>query len=293
LLSESIDGLSVKPDGVYVDATFGGGGHSRELLRRLGDKGRLYSFDMDADAEKNVIDDRRFTFVRSNFRYIANFMRYYGEGALDGILADLGVSSHHFDEAGRGFSFRSDGKLDMRMNSREGMSAADVINTYSEERLSTVFYRYGELTGSRRIAAAIVRAREERPIVSVRELKELLESSNGCKDKGSQFLAKAFQALRIEVNGELDALEELLQQGTRLLKARGRLAVIAYHSLEDRMVKNLVKTGNVAGRIEQDIHGNLPSPYVAVSKVITPSEEETGRNSRARSAKLRIAEKKF
>lgn len=291
LLHESIQGMSLHPGGIYVDVTFGGGGHSKEILRNMGEGSRLFSFDQDADAEKNIINDGRFTFVRSNFRYLHNFLRYYGVPEVDAILADLGVSSHHFDDSERGFSFRFDGKLDMRMNKRAGMTASDIVNTYEEDRLADLFFLYGELKNSRKLAAALVKARAGKNIATINDFLEIVRPLFG-KEREKKELAKAFQALRIEVNQEMEALKEMLYAATDALKPGGRLAVITYHSLEDRMVKNIMKTGNVEGKAEQDFFGNRKTPFRLVNnKVITPSEEETGRNPRSRSAKLRIAEK--
>ncbi len=298
LLGESIDGLDIQPDGVYIDATFGGGGHSREILRRLGPKGRLYGFDQDADAERNTPDDERFTFVRSNFRYVRQWMRYYGHDHIDGLLADLGVSSHHFDDESRGFSFRFDSPLDMRMNKRAGQTAADIVATYSEEQLADVLYLYGELKNARRIAAAIVKARAGSPIATTAQLADICEPLLG-RDKGKgsaagekKDLARLFQALRIEVNHEMDALRDLLSGATRLLGEGGRLSVITYHSLEDRIVKNVMRSGNADGHLEQDFYGRISSPlHLINNKVIVPSADELQRNPRSRSAKLRIAEK--
>lgn len=290
MFRETLEGLNIHPSGVYVDVTFGGGGHSRGILVGLGKGGRLYGFDQDADAEKNRVDDERFTFVRSNFRYLSNFMRYYGERELDGILADLGVSSHHLDDERRGFSFRFDGELDMRMNNRAGKTAADVLNTYTETQLADVFYLYGELKASRKIASAVVRRREVAPFKAVSDFLEVLKPFAG-KEKEKKFLAQAFQALRIEANQEMQALRELLTQSLAYLKKGGRLVVITYHSLEDRLVKNFLKTGNFEGRVEQDIYGNVPSPFRLVHKMMVPSAEEIEQNPRARSAKLRVAEK--
>ena len=261
LLGESVDGLNIKPGGIYVDVTFGGGGHSREILSRLTDGAHLYSFDQDADAERNIPDaGDSFTFVRSNFRYLKNWMRYYGVEHIDGLLADLGVSSHHFDDAERGFSFRFDAPLDMRMNKRAGRTAAEIVNTYDEERLADIFYVYGEMKNSRRIASALVKAR---------------------------------QTAEIEVNHEMDALREMLLAASELLAPGGRLSVITYHSLEDRMVKNVMKSGNVEGKVQQDFFGRIESPFRLVNnKVILPSDQEQADNPRSRSAKLRIAEKK-
>lgn len=293
LLEESLEGLAIRPDGVYVDVTFGGGGHSRAILQRLGESGSLYGFDQDADAEKNIPGDDRFVFVRSNFRYLYNFMRYHGEvGEVDGLLADLGVSSHHFDDKDRGFSFRFDGKLDMRMNTRAGKTAADVLNQYSEEALADLFYLYGELKTARRIAAAVVKYRAEKPVAEIADLLEIAKPFVG-KDKEKKVLAQLFQALRIEVNDEMRALREMLESALRVLKPGGRLVVITYHSLEDRLVKNFLKTGNFEGKARQDFFGNVESPFRLVNnKVIVPGAEEVERNPRSRSAKLRIAEKK-
>lgn len=291
LLQESIDGLAIRPDGVYVDVTFGGGGHTREVLRRLGPKGRLYGFDQDADALANVPNDERFTFVQSNFRYLGQWMRYYGEETIDGVIADLGVSSHHFDEGERGFSFRYDAPLDMRMNKRAAMTAAEVLATYSEERLADVFYLYGELKQSRRLAAAIVKARGEKPIATTAELWALGEKLFP-REREKKEATKLFQALRIEVNREMDALRRMLASATALLSEGGRLSVITYHSLEDRMVKNFVRSGNAEGRTEQDFFGRTTAPLRPVNKgVIVADEAEQQRNPRSRSAKLRIAEK--
>ena len=291
LLHESIQGMNLHPGGIYVDVTFGGGGHSKEILRNMGEGSRLFSFDQDADAEKNIINDGRFTFVRSNFRYLHNFLRYYGVPEVDAILADLGVSSHHFDDSERGFSFRFDGKLDMRMNKRAGMTASDIVNTYEEDRLADLFFLYGELKNSRKLAAALVKARAGKNIATINDFLEIVRPLFG-KEREKKELAKAFQALRIEVNQEMEALKEMLYAATDALKPGGRLAVITYHSLEDRMVKNIMKTGNVEGKAEQDFFGNRKTPFRLVNnKVITPSEEEPGRNPRSRSAKLRIAEK--
>ena len=291
LLKESVDGLDIKSDGIYVDVTFGGGGHSREILSRLGKKGHLYSFDQDADAEQNIVDDDRFTFVRSNFRYISNWMRYYGVGQIDGLLADLGVSSHHFDDETRGFSFRYDAPLDMRMNKRAGKTAADILNEYSEEALADVFYLYGELKNARRITAAICAYRQQKRIETTADLtkatKKLIRTEKEKKD-----LARLYQALRIEVNHEMDALRDMLKSATSLLTKEGRLSVITYHSLEDRIVKNIMKVGNAEGKVDQDFFGRISSPFRTVSnKVITPTEDELQMNPRSRSAKLRIAEK--
>ena len=292
LLNESIEGMNLKANGIYADMTFGGGGHSKEILRRMGEDCHFYSFDQDEDAVKNIVDDKRFTFVRSNFRYLRNFMRYYGVEQLDGILADLGVSSHHFDDSERGFSFRFDGKLDMRMNKRAGMTAADIVNTYDEEKLADVFYIYGELKNSRKLAATIAKARQQKQITTIGEFLDIIKPLFG-REREKKELAKVFQALRIEVNHEMEALKEMLYEATDLLKPGGRLVVITYHSLEDRMVKNLIKAGNIEGKVEQDFYGNVQSPFRAVNnKVIVPTDEEVNQNPRSRSAKLRIAEKR-
>ena len=291
LLRESIDGLDIKPDGVYVDVTFGGGGHSKEILQRLGKKGHLYSFDQDEDAEGNIPNDDRFTFVRSNFRYLRNWMRYYGVEHIDGLLADLGVSSHHFDDETRGFSFRFDAPLDMRMNKRAGMTAADILNNYNEEQLADVFYIYGELKNARKIAATIVKARNEKTIETTGDLLKITEDLLP-KTREKKEAAKLFQALRIEVNHEMDALKEMLNGACDVLRDGGKLSVITYHSLEDRIVKNFMKAGNVEGKVKQDFFGRIEAPFKQVGgKVITPSEEEQQHNPRSRSAKLRIAEK--
>ncbi len=353
LLRESVDGLAVRPGGVYVDVTFGGGGHSREILSRLSDGGRLYSFDQDADAEKNIVGDSTegphpgppqgegaceeksritkseeyssrseecgvrsensgslsscinpssplggteggrpsFTFVRSNFRYLKNWMRYHGEDHIDGLLADLGVSSHHLDDETRGFSFRFDAPLDMRMNRRGGLSAADVVNDYDEQRLADIIYLYGELRQARRLAAAIVAARSKRRIETTADLLAVIEPLMR-RDREKKDTARLFQALRIEVNHEMDALREMLSAAIEMLSPGGRLSVITYHSLEDRIVKNFIKTGNAEGRLAQDFFGRTDAPLRAVNtKVIVPTDDEQERNPRSRSAKLRVAEK--
>lgn len=291
LLQECIDGLSIRPDGVYVDVTFGGGGHSRAILSALGEKGHLYGFDQDSDAINNVPVDSRFTFVHSNFRYLKNWMRYHGVEQLDGLLADLGVSSHHFDEAGRGFSFRQDGPLDMRMNRQASLSAKDVIHTYNEKQLAQIFYLYGELRNARQLAAAIVRNRNIQPINTIDDFIKVVNPLMG-KSREKKDLAKVFQALRIEVNHELEALCEMLGSAIELLKPGGRLVVLTYHSLEDRIVKNFMRAGNVDGKADKDFYGNLLSPLKPVNnKVILPDAAEEERNPRSRSAKLRIAER--
>ena len=302
LLKESVDGLNIQSGGVYVDVTFGGGGHSSEILSRLDEQAHLYSFDQDADAEQNVmrsevgaerrfVDDPRFTFVRSNFRYLKNWMRYYGVESIDGLLADLGVSSHHFDDESRGFSFRFDAQLDMRMNKRAGKTAANIVNDYDEEALANLFYLYGEIKQSRRLAAAVVKARLQQRIATTQDLLGILEPIFK-REREKKDLAKVFQALRIEVNHEMDALKEMLKSATELLKPGGRLSVITYHSFEDRIVKNIMKTGNVEGKRIQDFYGRIETPFTLINnKVIVPSENEQQENPRSRSAKLRIAEK--
>lgn len=292
LMKDSVDGLNIGSAGIYVDVTFGGGGHSREILSRLDADGHLYSFDQDADAEKNIINDNRLTFVRSNFRYLKNWMRYYGVDHIDGLLADLGVSSHHFDDESRGFSFRFDAPLDMRMNKRDGTTAADVVNTYDEERLADIFYLYGELKNSRKIAAALVKARTAHKIETTQDFIGAVESLFR-REREKKDMAKLFQALRIEVNNEMTALKEMLRSATELLRPGGRLSVITYHSLEDRIVKNVMKTGNPEGKMKQDFFGRIETPFTLINnKVITPDDEELANNPRSRSAKLRIAEKK-
>ena len=292
LLQESIDGLAIRPDGTYVDVTFGGGGHSREILRRLGEEGHLYSFDQDADAEQNIPEgDERFTFVRSNFRYLCNSMQYYGVENLDGLIADLGVSSHHFDDESRGFSFRFDAPLDMRMNGRGGMTAADIVNNYDENRLADVFYLYGEFRNSRALAAAVAKARKNKSIDTIEDLLQAVERLID-RERGKKELARLFQSLRIEVNHEMEALKIMLESALRYLRPGGRLVVLTYHSLEDRMVKNFIKAGKIDGKVEQDFFGRKLTPWRAVNnKVIVPSDKEQEENPRSRSAKLRIAEK--
>lgn len=300
LLRESVDGLGIKPGGIYVDVTFGGGGHSREILSRIAGNGHLYSFDQDADAERNIgtpLPDGTmpatdgFTFVRSNFRFIKNWMRYYGVEKIDGLLADLGVSSHHFDDETRGFSFRFDAPLDMRMNKRSGRTAADILNAEEEETLADIFYLYGELKNSRRIASAVVKARQQKPIVTTHDFINVVEPLFK-REREKKEMAKLFQALRIEVNHEMDALKEMLMGATELLRPGGRLSVITYHSLEDRMVKNIMKSGNTEGKINKDFFGRPDTPFKMINKVTLPTAEEQERNPRSRSAKLRIAEKK-
>ncbi|MBO4812160.1 MAG: 16S rRNA (cytosine(1402)-N(4))-methyltransferase RsmH [Prevotella sp.] len=288
LLKESVDGLDIQPDGVYIDVTFGGGGHSREILRRLGPEGRLYAFDQDEDAERNIVDDERLVFVRSNFRYVKQWMRYHGEEHIDGLLADLGVSSHHFDEASRGFSLRSDAPLDMRMNQRATLTAADVVNNYSQEQLASIMHLYGELKNARQVAAALVSHRQQQPIATTGQLLQATERLFA-REREKKEAAKMFQALRIEVNHEMEALQQMLGSACQLLKPGGRLSIITYHSLEDRMVKNIMRTGNVEGRAEKDFFGHINAPMQPVTnKPIVPSAEEQEQNPRSRSAKLRI-----
>ena len=290
LLAESVDGLEIKANGDYVDVTFGGGGHSREIFSRL-ETGRLFAFDQDEDAAANIIHDERFFFIRHNFKYIRNFLRYYNVEQVDGILADLGVSSHDFDVAERGFSFRFDGDLDMRMNRDSTQSAADIVNTFTEDQLRTMFREYGEIDNAWRLAKQLVFARDSKPVKTIEQFKESIAPCVP-KFQESKYLAKVFQALRIETNKEMDVLHEFLEQSIQLLKPGGRLVVITYHSLEDRMVKNFIKSGDFSGKQEKDFFGNVESPLVAINrKVIVPNEEEIERNPRARSAKLRIAEK--
>lgn len=290
LLNESIEGLNIQKDGDYVDVTFGGGGHSREIMKFI-DSGRLFGFDQDEDAAANALDDPRFIFVRHNFKYIRNFLRYHGVEKVDGILADLGVSSHDFDVADRGFSFRFSGALDMRMNRDSKTTAADVVNEYSEEQLIKIFREYGEVDNAYRLTKQIVAARQSRPIKTIDQFKSVISDCVSKKNE-SKYLAKVFQALRIETNRELDVLKDFLTQSAELLKPGGRLVVITYHSLEDRLVKNFIKAGNFEGKQDKDFYGNVSSVLKAVNrKIIIPDEEEIARNPRARSAKLRIAEK--
>ena len=296
LLKETIDGLNIKPDGTYVDLTFGGGGHSREILARLGKKGHLYSFDQDLDALRNAqpLEENygeRFTFVRSNFRFIKNWMQYYQVEHIDGILADMGVSSHHLDAGERGFSFRYDAKLDMRMNQTAKLKANDVLKNYTEEQLADIFYLYGELKNSRKLASVIVKARATEELDTTGQLAEMLKPCLAY-DREKKDLARVFQALRIEVNGEMSALRQMLVSATDLLSDGGRMAILTYHSLEDRMVKNIIKTGNVEGKMETDLFGQTKAPLKAINRnVITASPEEIQANPRSRSAKLRIGEK--
>ncbi len=292
LLSQSVDGLNIRPDGIYVDATFGGGGHSREILRRLNGKGHLFSFDLDEDVASHIIKDARFTFVRSNFRFMINFLRYHNVRQVDGILADLGVSSHHFDDARRGFSFRFDADLDMRMNRFATKTAASILNEYSEQQLANIFFFAGELKNARQIAASIVAFRSMHKSIKTTEQLVDIVTPHLYKRKEKKILAQVFQALRIEVNDELEALRDMLQQSVELLVPGGRLSIISYHSLEDRLVKNFIRTGNFEGRVEKDFFGNIETPFEAINhKVMVALDEEIKRNPRSRSAKLRIAEK--
>ncbi|MBQ7526901.1 MAG: 16S rRNA (cytosine(1402)-N(4))-methyltransferase RsmH [Bacteroidaceae bacterium] len=295
LLKEAVDGLDIKPGGIYVDLTFGGGGHSREILRRLAGTGHLYSFDQDEDAVSNanaMEGEAGFTFIRSNFRFLKNWMLYYGHEQVDGILADLGVSSHHLDEERRGFSFRFDAPLDMRMNRQANLTAGRIVADYSEQQLADILYLYGELKNSRRIASAIVKARQQQPIETTTQLVEVLRPLMGY-DREKKDLARVFQALRIEVNAEMGALRQMLSAATELLRPGGRLSILTYHSLEDRMVKNIVKAGNVEGKVETDIYGRTGAPLEAVNRnIIIPSDDEQKSNPRSRSAKLRIARKR-
>lgn len=290
MLQEVIEGLAIQPQGVYLDLTFGGGGHSRAILTHLSAKGHLYGFDQDFDAQAGAPKDERFTFVRSNFRYLKNWMQYYGEGEVDGILADLGVSSHHLDDGERGFSFRFDAPLDMRMNQQAHLSAREVVNEYSEEQLANIFRIYGELKDGRRLAAAIVKARSGKSIDTTGQLASLLTPMLG-RAREKKDLAKVFQALRIEVNGEMRALRQMLEATTHVLRPGGRLVVLTYHSLEDRMVKNIMRSGNIEGETTQDIYGNVKAALRPIGKMQVPSDDEQARNPRSRSAKLRVAEK--
>lgn len=292
LLKESVDALSIKPNGIYVDVTFGGGGHSREILNRLGETGRLVAFDRDSDAQSNKIDDHRFILVANNFRFLHSFLRYHNIDKVDGILADLGVSSHQFDEGERGFSFRFDSLADMRMNREGDFSARDLLKSYSQNELQRVFKTYGELNNAARLAQAIVTKREGKAIDTTTELIETVAPFLPKKDLNTQ-LAKLFQAIRIEVNKEMLALEQLMLHSLKVLKTGGRFAVITYHSLEDRLVKNFMKSGSLDGNITKDFYGNIETPFIVhTKKAVVPTDEEIARNSRARSAKLRVAEKK-
>jgi 16S rRNA (cytosine1402-N4)-methyltransferase len=290
LLRQCIDGLEIKPDGIYVDVTLGGAGHSREILKHLGKNGKLIGFDQDEDAIRNIPNDQRFTFVRGNFKHLTNFLKYHGIEKVDGILADLGVSFHHFDDSQRGFSFRFDGELDMRMNQKAAVKASDILEKYSEQQLAEVFFYYGELANARKIAATIVKARESMKIKTTATLLEILEPLFK-KDRQKKEMAQVFQAIRIEINDEMEALRRFLTQSQSVLKPEGRIVILTYHSLEDRLVKNFLKSGNFEGKVEQDFFGNKKTPFRLVNnKVIIPDEEEIAANPRSRSAKLRIAE---
>jgi 16S rRNA (cytosine1402-N4)-methyltransferase len=291
LLKQSVEGLSINPQGTYVDATFGGGGHSRYILKHLGSNGRLFAFDHDSDALANAIDDTRFTLIHENFRYLKNFLRMNGVSHIDGVLADLGVSSHQFDEAGRGFSTRFDAELDLRMDRRQTLTAKDIVNTYTEQELRNIFASYGELPNAQRMAKAIVSARDENPVQTTFDLKKVLER-HVPKNQENKYFAMVFQALRIEVNGELEALKAMLTQAVDMLNDGGRMVIISYHSLEDRLVKNIMKTGNFEGEVKKDFYGNLLSPLKPITrKPVVPDDCELAENPRSRSAKLRIAEK--
>jgi 16S rRNA (cytosine1402-N4)-methyltransferase len=293
LLTETIENLAIKPDGVYVDATFGGGGHARAVLEKLGKTGRLLGFDQDEDAMFNVPDDERFTFVRSNFKFLTNFLRYHNIDKIDGILADLGVSSHHFDEQERGFSFRFNGFLDMRMNKNATLTAADVLKNYSEEKLADIFFYFGELKNARKIAKTVINVRKTQEIRQISEFIEILQPFFS-REKEKKDMARVFQALRIEVNQELEVLKSLLNQAVTMLKPDGRLVVLTYHSLEDRLVKNFIRTGNFEGKTEKDFYGNVIAPLQAINnKIITATDAEIAENPRARSAKLRAAKKQL
>lgn len=287
MLHETVDGLDIKPDGLYADMTYGGGGHSKEIVSRLGQQGHLYGFDQDLDAMEGAIKDERFTFVRSNFRFLKNWMQYYGVDGLDGILADLGVSSHHLDAGERGFSFRYDAALDMRMNQTATLTAEKIVNEYSEEALADIFYLYGELKNSRKLANVIVKARASQRITTTGQLADLIKPLFG-REREKKEMAKVFQALRIEVNGEMKALREMLNAAIKVLKPGGRLVVLTYHSLEDRMVKNILKTGSPEGKVEQDIFGRTNAPMKPLGKAVAPTKEEQAVNTRSRSAKMRI-----
>ena len=287
MLHETVDGLDIKPDGLYADMTYGGGGHSKEIVSRLGQQGHLYGFDQDLDAMEGAIKDERFTFVRSNFRFLKNWMQYYGVDGLDGILADLGVSSHHLDAGERGFSFRYDAALDMRMNQTATLTAEKIVNEYSEEALADIFYLYGELKNSRKLANVIVKARASQRITTTGQLADLIKPLFG-REREKKEMAKVFQALRIEVNGEMKALREMLDAAIKVLKPGGRLVVLTYHSLEDRMVKNILKTGSPEGKVEQDIFGRTNAPMKPLGKAVAPTKEEQAVNTRSRSAKMRI-----
>ena len=291
LLKESMEGLAINPAGTYVDTTFGGGGHSRAILATLGSQGRLLAFDQDPQAQQNAIDDERFTLIPQNFRHIKRFLRFYGVKQVDGVLADFGVSSYQFDTAERGFSTRLEGALDMRMNPEAPLSAYEVVNTYEEEALSTLFFRYGELSQSRQIARTIVQQRSTKPIATTGELKQVVQRFLP-KGKENKVLAQLYQAIRIEVNGELAALEELLLQLPEIVRPGGRIALISYHSLEDRLVKRFIRDGQFSGEPQKDFYGNLLTPFQKVGKAIVATQEEIAQNNRARSAVLRVAERR-
>lgn len=291
LLKESMEGLAINPAGTYVDTTFGGGGHSRAILAALGSRGRLLAFDQDPQAQQNAIDDERFTLIPQNFRHIKRFLRFYGVKQVDGVLADFGVSSYQFDTAERGFSTRLEGVLDMRMNPEAPLSAYEVVNTYEEEALSTLFFRYGELSQSRQIAHTIVQQRSTKPIATTGELKQVVQRFLP-KGKENKVLAQLYQAIRIEVNGELAALEELLLQLPEIVRPGGRIALISYHSLEDRLVKRFIRDGQFSGEPQKDFYGNLLTPFQKVGKAIVATQEEIAQNNRARSAVLRVAERR-
>lgn len=291
LLKETVDGLDIRPDGVYVDVTFGGGGHSREIMKRLGANGRLFAFDQDEDAQANVIDDERFTLIPENFRFIKRFLRFHGVKEVDGILADLGVSSHQFDVAERGFSTRFEAELDMRMSKKNDLNAFKVVNNYDEADLKKVFVEYGELKNGGAMASVIVNARKSHPIRNSSELKQVLGRFLPAH-KSNKILAQIYQAIRIEVNREMEALQDFLEQSLEILKPGGRLSVISYHSLEDRLVKRYMRNGMFEGEPERDFYGNFEVPFKSIEKLIIPTDEEIAQNNRARSAKLRVAEKK-
>nr|WP_298655961.1 16S rRNA (cytosine(1402)-N(4))-methyltransferase RsmH [uncultured Flavobacterium sp.] len=291
LLKETVDGLNIKPDGIYVDVTFGGGGHSREMLNRLGEHGKLYAFDQDEDALRNVIDDKRFVLINENFRFIKRFLRFHNVKKVDGILGDFGVSSHQFDEAERGFSTRFDATLDMRMNQKDTLSAYEVVNEYEEKELKRVFVEFGELKNGGAMANVIVNSRKEKPIKNTEQLKQVLAKFLPAH-KSNKILAQIYQAIRIEVNQEIEVLKEFLEQTEDLLVSGGRLSLISYHSLEDRLVKRFMRNGLFEGEPERDFFGNYEVPFKTIEKLIVPTAEEIERNNRARSAKLRVAEKR-
>lgn len=291
LLHECIDGLNINPDGIYVDVTFGGGGHSKEILKKLGKKGKLIAFDQDEDARANIIDDERFLFVHSNFRYIKNYLRYYNVDKVDGVLADLGISSFHIDAESRGFSFKADANLDMRMNTDMKKTAADLLNEYQELELINMFRHYGEIKNAGRLAKSVVAARKEKKLLSISSFIDAIHNEIPKKQE-NKYLAKVFQAIRIELNDEIGALKDFLNATGDIVDKNGRLVIISYHSLEDRFVKNYIRSGNCKGTIEKDIYGNYKTPFKQVNrKIITPAQAEIEQNPRSRSAKLRVAEK--